>query len=49
VSGPAASSGGDAESNRIALGVGIGVGLPAAVAGIIGAYYGVKLYYRRGL
>ena len=43
---PAASSDGDAQSNKIALGVGIGVGLPAAVAGIVGAYYGVKSYHR---
>lgn len=43
------SSGGGAESNKIALGVGIGVGLPGTVAGILGAYHtyrAVKLHYR---
>jgi hypothetical protein len=53
VSDPTASSGCDAESNKIPLGVGIGVGLPGTVAaGIFGAYYAyraVKLHYRRGL
>ena len=47
---PAASSGDDAQSNRIALGVGLGfglgVGLPATVADIVTAYYGIKSYYK---
>lgn len=47
MSGPPASSDSGAESDKIALGIGIGVGLPAAVAGMIGAYYAVKLYYKR--
>ena len=32
------SGGGTPESNKIALGVGIGVGLPGAIAGLIGIY-----------
>ena len=35
------------ESNVIALGVGIGVGLPATIASIVSACYGWKAYKRR--
>lgn len=53
MSGPTPSSGGGAESNKIALGVGIGGrGLAGTVAGIFGASYAyraAKLHYRRGL
>jgi len=40
-------SNGLTESNVIALGVGIGVGLPATIASIVSACYGWKAYKRR--
>ena len=41
------SSGSSSTSNNIALGTGIGIGVPACIAAIIGAYYGYRAIHHR--
>lgn len=44
---PTAQSGGLSTSDKITLGTALGIGLPAAIAGIIAAWYTYKAWQRR--